>query len=149
MSVFDPKTFATMTFSESNSTESTPVPVGEWTGEITKCDITAWESRDKTKAGLKYTLFINIEDPAVVAVTGRPKNTVRREVMLDLTENGMLDFGKGMNVNLGRDREACSLNAPGQPFAFDMFAGRTVKVQVSHREYEGKLLAEAKGITKA
>lgn len=146
-SVFDPKTFSQMTFTESNSTESTPVPVGEWPGIITKCEITSWEKRDKTAAGLKYTLMIEIEDPAVQAVTGRPKSLVRRDAMLDLTPEGGLDFGKGMNTNLGRDREAVGLNRPGQPFAFDMFVGRPCKVNVTHRALDdGRLVAEAKAI---
>lgn len=150
MSVFDPNTFAQMTFTESNSTESTPVPVGEWSGLITKCEISSWQSKnDPTKAGLKYTLLIEIEDPAVAGVTGRPKNTVRVERMLDLTPEGGLDFSKGMNVNLGRDRAAVGLNTPGQPFAFDMFAGRPCKVAVKHEEYQGRLLARGTGIAAA
>lgn len=149
-SPFDPATFAQMTFTEANSTESFPVPVGEWPGLITKCEITAWQSKaNPEKAGLKYTLLVEIEDPAVQAVTGRPKNSVRVERMLDLTDSGGLDFGKGMNVNLGRDREAVRLNAPGQPFNFDMFVGRPCKVAVKHREYEGRLLAEGTGIAAA
>lgn len=146
-SPFDPKTFASMTFTETNSTESYPVPVGEWPGEITKCEVSSWSKRDDpTKAGLKYALFIKITDPAVVGVTGRPENTVRVERMLDLTPDGGLDFGKGMNVNLGRDREAVNLNVKGQPFNFDMFAGRPCKVMVKHEEYDGRLLAKGTAI---
>lgn len=147
-SVFDPNTFAQMTFTEANSTRSTPVPVGDWPATISKVEIKTWESRDKTKAGLKCVLSCEISDPAVKEVTGRDKNILPYEIMLDLTPEGGLDFGKGMNTKLGRAREACDLNKPGAPFSFDMFAGRDVLVQVGHREYEGNLLAEIKGIAR-
>lgn len=150
MSVFDPQTFAQMTFTEGNSTESTPVPVGEWPFTISKSEITSWQSKqDQSKAGLKCTLMLESEDPAIVGVTGRPKNTVRYEMMLDLTPDGGLDFGKGMNVNLGRAREACGLNKPGVPFAFDMFVGRPVKATIKHEVYQDKLMARCSAIAAA
>lgn len=150
MSVFDPKTFATMTFTEANSTESVPVPAGEWNFDITKAEVTSWQSKqDPSKAGLKLSLTLTTEDPAIAAITGRPKNSVPYEMMLDLTPEGGLDFGKGMNVNLGRARAATGLNVPGQPFSFDMFIGRPVKATVKHEEYQGKLFARASAIAAA
>ena len=149
MSVFDPKTFGQMTFNETNSTVSTPIPADEWLFEIKKSDIAAWQAKDGSSAGLKCILMLETTDPKVVEVTGREKNVVRYEMMLDLTPEGGLDFGKGMNIKLGKAREACSLNKPGQPFAFDMFVGHQVKAKISHREYEGSLQAECKAILPA
>jgi hypothetical protein len=150
MSVFDPATFAQMTFTEGNSTESTPIPVGEWPFTISKSEISSWQSKaDPTKAGLKCTLILETDDPAISGVTGRPKNTVRYEMMLDLTAEGGLDFGKGMNVNLGRAREAVGLNKPGVPFAFDMFVGRPVKGQIKHEEYQGRLIPKCTAVAAA
>ena len=150
MSVFDPKTFGQMTFTEQNSTESIPIPAGEWLFEITKSEITAWRKKDDpTVGGLKNVLFLETTDPAVVEATGRPKNTVRFEIMLDLTPEGGLDFGKGMNSKLGKAREACHLNNKGQPFAFDMFIGHQVKGLISHSEWEGALQANCKAIAPA
>lgn len=147
MSIFDPKTFESMTFQESNSTESTPCPVGEWPFTITKRAVTPWQSKqDSSKAGLKLTLSLETEDAAVTGVTGRPKNVLQYEIMLDLTPEGGLDFGKGMNVNLGRARAACGLNNPGAPFSFDMFLGHTVKAAVRHESYQERLLAKVSGI---
>lgn len=145
-SPFDPTTFAQMTFNEANSTVSTPIPAGEWPFEVTKVDIQSWSNKEKTNFGLKCVLMLDIQDDAVRAITGRPKNLVRYEMMLDLTPEGGLDFGKGMNVKLGRAREALGLNKPGQPFAFDMFLGRTGKAKVSHEEYQGTLQARCDGI---
>lgn len=148
-SPFDPQTFAQMTFNESNSTESTPIPVGEWPFTITKQEITRWQKKDDPSvAGLKCTLTLETDDAAVVGVTGRPKNLLRHEMMLDLTPEGGLDFGKGMNVALGRAREACGLNKPGQPFGFDMFIGHNVKAGVKHEVYQDKLQARCTGVVK-
>lgn len=143
MSVFDPQTFAQMTFTEANATESHPIPVGEHDFTIEKSEITAWQKRDDpSQGGLKCTLTLKTDDPAVAEATGRPLNRVRHEIMLDITPEGGLDMGKGMNVMLGRAREACSLNKPGQAFAFDMFIGHNVRGKIKHQEYEGKLQAK-------
>lgn len=147
MSVFDPKSFAQMTFTDSNSTVSTPIPVGEWPFTVTKSEIEAWQKKDDpSKGGLKLILTLETEDPGVTGVTGRPKNVLKYDMMLDLTPEGGLDFGKGMNVALGRAREACGLNRPGVPFGFDMFVGHTVKAMVGHETYQDKLMARCKGI---
>jgi hypothetical protein len=146
-SVFDPKTFASMTFTDSNSTESVPVPVGEWPATIDKQEIVAWAKKDDpSKSGLKLNLSLAIDDPAVAQLTGRPKNLVRYELMLDLTPEGGLDFGKGMNVRLGRLREALGLNKPGQPFSFDMLVGHALKASIKHEEYKGQLTAQCSGV---
>lgn len=145
-SPFDPKAFAQMTFTDANSTVSVPCPVGEWPFTVTKSEITTWSTKDGSKSGLKCNLTMESDDPAVNAVTGRDKTVLKHEMMLDLTPEGGLDFGKGMNVNLGRAREACGLNKPGVPFNFDMFIGHTVKASVKHRPFENRLLAEVSAI---
>lgn len=145
-SAFDPQTFAQRTFTETNSTESTPIPVGEWPFTIIKSTIDQWKSKDGSKAGLKCILMLETADGAVAGVTGRAKNALRHEIMLDLTEEGNLDFGKGMNVKLGLAREACGLNKKGAPFSFDMFVGHTVKASVRHEIYEDKPQARCGGI---
>lgn len=147
MSVFDPKSFAQMTFVDANSTEFVPIPAGEHLFTITKSEITSWQKKDDpTQGGLKSVLTMETEDEAVTAVTGRPKSVLKHEMMLDLTPEGGLDMGKGMNVNLGRAREACGLNKPGAPFGFDMFVGHQVKAQVGHEIYQERPQARCKGI---
>lgn len=149
-SQFDPNAFLQATFEESNSTESIPIPVGEYPALVDKVDIVAWASRDGTKNGLKLQLIWNIMDEEVRTVTGRAENKVRQDIMLDLTEGGMLDMGKGMNVRLGKLREATGLNVPGEAFGFPMFAGRMAKVSIKHRagEQPGELFAEVGAVAK-
>ena len=79
---------------------------------------------------------------------GRDKVTVRQGIMLDITDSGGLDMGKGRNIGLGRLREAIGLNTPGQPFSFSMVAGRVAKVNVSHRIDGENIYAEVKGVAK-
>lgn len=148
-SVFDPQTFAQMTFTGPNSTESTPVPVGDWPSTIDSQAIEVWSNKEKTKSGLKLKLMMKFDDPAIEQVTGRPENKIKYEIMLDLTPEGGLDMGKGMNVRLGRLREACGLNAPGQPFAFDMLVGQRVTASVSHEVYKDGLIANVTGVAKS
>lgn len=149
-SQFDPNTFMQATFEESNSTESIPCPVGEYDGLIEKVDIVQWNSRDGQKSGLKLQLIWNIMSDEVRAVTGRAENKVRQDIMLDLTDSGMLDMGKGMNVRLGKLREATGTNVAGEPFGFPMLNGRTAKVSIKHRagEQPGELFAEVGGVVK-
>lgn len=148
MSVFDPKIFQSMTFTGANSTESVPIPEGEWPFEFKKVELATWANKDKTNEGLKLVLNAETEAEEVAKVTGRPKNSLRVEIMLDLTEDKTgLDFGKGMNVQLGRAREACGINKAGEPFTWDMFVGRQAKIAVSHRLLEdGRAVAQAKAI---
>jgi len=152
MSVFDPNTFSSMTFIGANATESVPHPIGEHLFTITKQEITAWQGKqDTSKSGLKCTLALESVDPdgSIKAVTGREKNNLRYEIMLDLTPEGGLDMGKGMNVRLGRAREACNINDPTRLFAFDMFVGHQVKGMVIHETYKNQLMANVDSIAKA
>lgn len=147
-SAFDPATFAQMTFTEANSTRTIPIPAGDWPATCVKQEIKIWENRDKTASGLKCVLTFEFTDPALQEITGRKKNLLTYEIMLDLTPENGLDFGKGANAKLGRAREAFGLNVPGQPFSFDMFVGREVMTNVAHREYEGNPVAEIKGLAR-
>lgn len=146
--MFDPNTFASMTYTETNSTESIPVPAQVYPAIIDSKKLEQWQKKDGSASGMKLIVNWLVTDPSVKEVTGREKNLVRQDIMLDLTEAGMLDMGKGMNVQLGRLRAAVGLNVPGEPFGFDMLGGRQAQIQVSHRagEKPGEIYAEVKGV---
>jgi hypothetical protein len=158
MSNFDAASFASMSFEGQNDTKLVPIPVGEYVGVITDIAVNTWQGKeDPTKSGLKLSATIELDkdlpEPGgstIGAVTGRDKNTVKHDVMLDVSADGKgLDMGKGKNVSLGRLREAVGLNNPGQPFSFQMLVGRPVKVMIAHRPYKEDLFAEVKGVAKA
>lgn len=151
MSTFDPSSLFETTVTEVNDTKIIPIPEGEYLAVIEKADISTWTSRDGTKSGLRLDVHYLIDDEGAKAATGREKLTVRQGLMLDLTEDGKsLDMGKGKNVGLGRLREACDLNQPGQPFAMAMIPGRLVKIKVTQRigDDPETVYNDVRGVTK-
>jgi len=151
-SAFDPTAFLNATITESNSTETVPVPEGEYLSISEKAEVVPWQSRDGSNSGLKLVITWEIQDEGVKELLARSKVTARQDIMLDLTETGQLDMGKGRNVALGRLREALDLNKPGDPFSFAMIAGRMGKIVIKHRiaEINGvqQPVAEVKGVLK-
>lgn len=147
--MFSPEQFLDMQVTESNDTKSIPVPVGEYTAVIEEVKVRQWQSKkDPSMSGLTLDVKWSVDDSAVKELLGRDKVTVNQGIMLDLTDSGGLDMGKGRNVGLGRLREALGLNAPGQPFSFMMLSGRVGKVSVSHRIDGENIFAEVKGVAK-
>lgn len=147
--MFNPDQFLDMQVTESNDTKVIPVPVGEYTAIIGEVKCRQWQSKaDPSKSGLALDLIWEIDDSAVKELLGRDKVTVKQGCMLDITESGGLDMGKGRNVGLGRLREATGLNTPGQPFSFSMLNGRLGKISVSHRIDGDTIFAEVKQVAK-
>ena len=147
--MFDPQALLDQQYTEANDTKVIPVPAGEYVAGAESAELKQWQAKDDpSKAGLKLVVVWVISDPAVAAATGREQNQVRQEIMLDLTEAGFVDFGKGKNARLGRLREALSLNTPGQPFAFSMIPGRMAKIAIGHRVVGEDVYTDVKGVAK-
>lgn len=150
MSMFDPDSFLHMQVAEANDTKRVPVPVGEYMAVVEEVKVRPWQSKkDATQAGLALDVTWAIDDQTVREVTGRDKITLRQGIMLDLTEAGGLDMGKGKNIGLGRLRTALGLNTPGQPFAFTMLTGQVGKVNVTHRIDGEDIYDEVKSVASA
>jgi hypothetical protein len=148
--MFDPNQFLDMQVTESNDTKVIPVPVGEFLATVDDVKVRPWQSKtDSSKAGLALDLVWSVQDQQVLSDLGREKVTVKQGIMLDLTDAGGLDMGKGKNVSMGRLREACDLNQPGKPFAFSMLMGRMAKIKVEHRIVGEDIFADVKGVAKA
>ncbi len=144
--MFDAQSFLDQQVTDANSTIQTPVPEGEFQAVIEKVDCRQWTSKkDPTQSGLALDIVYIVEDPVVKELLGRDKVTVKQGIMLDLTDAGGLDLGKGKNVGLGRLRESVDLNTPGQPFSFAMLPGRMNKILVKHRVDGDTIYAEVKG----
>ena len=149
MTMFSPEQFLDMQVTESNDTKIVPVPTGEYLAVVSEVKIRPWQSKsDPSKAGVALDLQWELDDAGVKTLLGRDKVTVKQGVMLDLTDAGGMDMGKGRNIGLGRLREACGLNTPGQPFSVTMLTGRMAKVKVEHRVDGENLYAEVKGVAK-
>jgi len=151
MNQFDPSQLLNLSIEGSNDTKLTPVPEGEYNAIIEDVQIKSGISQKTQEPWAKVEVKCSIEDSALQAQIGR-KPTVRGGVMLDLTDQGTLDLGKGRNIGLGRLREAVNLNSPGQSFAFTQLVGQYVKVRVGHRadpKDPSMIYDEVKGFAKA
>ena len=148
MSQFDPASFLDATTTEASSTQTIPVPVGEYNAVIKEVKSRTWSSRDGTKSGLALDITYDIDDAAVKQLLERPTVTVRQSIMLDITEQGTLDNGKGKNVQLGRLREAVGQNTAGQPWAPRMLEGQPLRVAVAHEMYNEAPQAKVTGTLK-
>lgn len=147
--MFNPDQFLDMTVTDSNDTKTIPVPAGEYIAIIEEVKCRQWQSKkDPSMSGLTLDIQWSLDDAGVKELLGREKVTVKQGIMLDMTESGGLDMGKGRNVGLGRLRDALGLNVPGQPFSFSMLSGRVGKVKVEHRIDGENLYAEVKGVAK-
>jgi hypothetical protein len=132
MSTFDPTAFLNATFEGANDTTIIPAPEGEWLAVADKVEVKQWSKKDGSASGLKLAVLWDIQDDAAKQIAGRDKVIVGQDIMLDLTDSGGLDMGKGKNVRLGKLREALRLNDPSEPFSFSMMQGRMGKVAVKH-----------------
>ena len=150
--MFDPKQFLEMSVDSANSTEFVVVPTGEYVAVIDSVDARPWQAKDDpSKAGMALDILWSIDDAGVKTLLARDVVKVKQGIMLDFTEEGALDMGKGRNVGLGRLRDAVGLNEPGRPFAPQMLVGRPAKVKVEHRadKNDPKILyAEVKAVAK-
>ena len=147
--MFSPEQFLDMQTTEANDTKLIPVPVGEYVAVIDEVKARSWKKKDDPSVGgLALDIVWAIDDEGVKSLLGRDKVTVKQGIMLDLTESGGLDMGKGKNVNLGKLREATGLNVPGQPFAASMLGGRLAKIRVEHRVDGDTIYSDVKAVTK-
>lgn len=149
MTTFDPTAFLSATITSANSTEMTPVPVGEYTAIAEKVELSQWQKKDDpTVTGLKLRVTWAIQDEALKAQLSREKVTVPQDIMLDMSDSGQLATDEGKNVALGRLRAAVDLNQAGQPFNFLMLQGRMAKISVTHNLYKEQVYAGVKTVAK-
>lgn len=64
---------------------------------------------------------------------GRDKANVRYGIWLDVTESGGLAGGPGVNVPLGKLREAVGQNKAGQEWGFQRLVGQNIIFSGKHR----------------
>lgn len=140
MSNFDPDLFLSAQTTEANSTQSTPVPEGEYNAVISSVEVR--QAKTSTIMDVKWA----IDDAAVTEATGIKNPTVRQSVFLDITANGGLDTSKGKNTQLGRLREAVKQNKAGQPWSPAQLSGSVARITVKHRIDGENIYTDVKGV---
>lgn len=142
MSMFSADDIMDMEVAGEMSTEYTPVPEGEYAAAITSVKVRmVGEEKDKPVLDIVW----GIDDERVRQELGIEKPSCRQSIFLDLNESGRLDLSKGKNVQLGKLREAVGQNGAG-PWAIPHLDGAAAIVKISHREYNGSIYADVKGV---
>jgi hypothetical protein len=147
---FDPQQFMNMQVTEATSTEFVSVPEGDYTAVVTKVDFRTVQAKNGEGEMAFMDVTWEIDDPtgSVEAVTGRKKNSARQSIILDVTEWGSLDMGKGRNVGLGRLREAVGQNRPGVAWSPSMLIGQPARVSIKHRMDGDRTFVDVRSVAK-
>lgn len=148
--MFDPQSFLDTSIEGANSTQSIPVPAGDYTAVIDKVTSRQWTKKDDpTVSGVALDIIWSIDDQSVKELLDRDKVVVKQGVMLDMNDTGTgLDMGKGKNVGLGRLREALGKNNPGERFSFSQLPGCVAKIRVKHRADKDQIFAEVEAVSR-
>lgn len=142
--MFDNDQFLNTSIEGEMSTQTTPIPVGEYQAFVK--GIASRQSPDGEYTMLDVTWQIDDPTGKVEKETGREVSTCRQTIFLDLLDSGALDLGKGRNVGLGRLREAVNQNTGA--WSPSMLEGSVAMVKIEHRMNDGNTYADVKGVSK-
>lgn len=127
MSDFNPDQFMSTEVTQSNETDYTLLPEGEYAGVISDA------KADTTSNGsylMRLTWLIDDANAREVMNSEEPKCS--QTIWLDIDENtGHLDFGTNKNIMLGQLRDALGQN-DGSPWSPSMLIGQPATVLVEH-----------------
>lgn len=146
MSLFDPTLILNAETTEVN-TRRPPLPPGDYVAIIQTPKIRPWKKPDTEETVYFLSIPMKIQVPAELQAEGQPAEvTVTQDIGLDLTENGTLDNSVGKNMGQRRYREALGMNVPGESFSWAKAVGQLIGVKLGHREYNGELYEDVKGV---
>lgn len=115
-SVFDADAFLGQTTDQEGSTVYPTIPEDDYTGMIDKLDPRQFQNKNGETSTV-LDVYWRILDEKAKAAIGRDEVIVKQGIFVDMLPNGAIDWGDGKNVKLGRLRDACGQNIPGQPWS--------------------------------
>lgn len=134
MSLFDPSTFLDSSAGGPLSTERLLVPAGVYSNayisDVTPKEGTIGEGDRAGQPWVSINFIWVIDDNELRQKMDRAEVKVTQSVMLDLTEDGQLDTGKGKNVRLGKLRKALGIN--DGDVQWRKFIGIPATIQIAH-----------------
>lgn len=149
ISQFDPSQFLDATTTEAASRRP-PLPVENpatsdhlYTGILSEPVMRTWQGKkDPGQSGIACDFKVTIEVPPQLQdqLKLQPQVILNGGFIVDLTENGQIDWSPGRNSRTRIYREATGLNTAGKPFSFRQFAGKIVKVKIEHELYQGEIV---------
>lgn len=161
LSNFDPASFLDATVTEVQ-TKRPPLPANrDFIATLGEPKSRPWKS-DKggeVKAGIAidipHEFDVAAMPPDVQALFTGPdgkltttKIVITHGVMLDLTDNGMIDNAPGKNNGQRQYREALDLNKAGDSFNWRMVQGRSIRSKIKHEPYNGELYDKIASVAK-
>jgi hypothetical protein len=155
-SSFDPNVFLDAQITEANE-KRPPLPAENPSsedglylaviGEIKTATGTIEKGERSGQPWVSMLVPLRIQVPQEVQALGiNPELTLTDRVFLDLTPQGGLDNSKGKNRSQRVYRDACGMNKPGEPFAWRMLQGKTVRVKLTHELYDGAIQERIGGV---
>lgn len=141
--MFDPDEFLQQTVTAAGSTSVILVPEAEYISNIDgSTEVRTWfqqfeiKKEGSARLGEKLTKInvpFHIDDTALAAKIGRDRVIVRKEILLDLDENGKFDMSPGKNVALNQLRAALGQNTPAPWTVMQLPGAGPVRIKVRHR----------------
>lgn len=148
---FDPQAFLEMPI-DTPLEKRPPLPVRDYNAQILEVNPAVWESKDKTRSGMKYDVLLELSVPQDVQDglgLAMPVFKLKDSIMLDLTDQGGLDSAPGRNRVLRNYREALDMNKAGQTFRAKDMIGRLIGVRLKHEDWQGAPQERVDAVVKA
>lgn len=143
MSDFSPEAFLGTSVKGANATRVIPVPEGDYPAIVKSL-----KPRLLDDGRLIIDLVWSVDDEKVREATKMKEPTVRQSLFVDRNGSGQLATGEGVNVQVGRVREALGQNDPTKEWNFHMLEGQAARITVKHRLVDGEIFSDVKGVTK-
>lgn len=137
---FNKDAFLQQTIAQALDIKRIPFPEGTHDEGITIKDLslnsgTVKEGENAGKPWVQLTVIFKSDDPEVraeMALADEQDATVRRQIFLDLTADGLLDVAPGRNIELGKLRNAAGQNTDEEWALMDLKGAAVGGIQVKH-----------------
>lgn len=135
-SMFDAQSFlGSAQVQGASATKVLLLPVGfECNAVITEIDAAGgWSDKMNDGEGGHWAalkIFWETDDPQALEITKKNKVIVKQEIFLDMTKDGAIAQGEGVNIRLGRLRQALNQNDPNSVWSPNMLVGSAARIVV-------------------
>jgi hypothetical protein len=139
MNDFNPDAFLNTDVEGSNDTIELELPRAFYEAQVDSVNPRVIQPRDGGEQKLIVEVVWELDDEQVKSMFGRTLKA-KQSLWIDTVggPQGMMDTGKGKNVQLGKLREALRQNDPGKKWNWNMLIGQRASVMAFHEDVERK-----------
>lgn len=130
-STFNPETFLQTQYTEATDTKRIPVPAADYMGQINDVRPKRVTRQDGTTA-IVMEIIWNVLGEAAQKATNLEMPTARQSIWLDLNTAGNIDMRPGLNIALGKLRDACNVNDSGKAWSPMMLKNMSAYIRVEN-----------------